>query len=67
MMDFEIINLLLTNASEGGNTFNWRYVFEHSVNLLILLGVLVYFLKDSVKNFLVERKGSISLLIDPFL
>ena len=63
-MDFEIINLLLTNASEGGNTFNWRYVFEHSVNLLILLGVLVYFLKDSVKNFLVERKGSISSEID---
>lgn len=64
MMDFEIINLLLTNASEGGNTFNWRYVFEHTVNLVILLGVLVYFLKDSVRNFLVERKGSISSEID---
>lgn len=63
-MDFEIINLLLTNASEGGNTFNWRYVFEHTVNLVILLGVLVYFLKDSVRNFLVERKGSISSEID---
>ena len=64
MIDFEIINLLLTNSSEGGNTFNWRYVFEHTVNLLILLGVLVYFLKDSVKNFLTERKGSISSEID---
>ncbi len=63
-MDYEIINLLLTNASEGGNTFNWRYVFEHTVNLVILLGILVYFLKDSVKNFLVERKGSISSEID---
>ena len=63
-MDLEIINLLLTNASEGGNTFNWRYVFEHTVNLVLLLGVLVYFLKDSVRNFLVERKGSISSEID---
>ncbi len=63
-MDQEIINLLLTNASEGGNTFNWSYVFRHSVNLAILLGVLVYFLKDSVRNFLVERKGSISSEID---
>ena len=64
MIDFEIINLLLTNSFEGGNVFNWRYVFEHTVNLVILLGVLVYFLKDSVKNFLVERKGSISSEID---
>ena len=64
MIDFDIINLLLTNSSEGGNVFNWRYVFEHTVNLVILLGVLVYFLKDSVRNFLVERKGSISSEID---
>jgi F-type H+-transporting ATPase subunit b len=63
-MDFEIINLLLTNSSEGGNSFNWRYVFEHTVNLVLLLGILVYFLKDSVRNFLVERKGSISSEID---
>ncbi len=64
MTDFEIINLLLTNSSEGGNVFNWRFVFEHTVNLVLLLGVLVYFLKDSVRNFLVERKGSISSEID---
>lgn len=64
MTDFEILNLILTNASEGGNTFNWRFVLEHAVNLFILLGVLVYFLKDSVKNFLVERKGAISSEID---
>ncbi len=64
MIDFEIINLLITNASESGQVFNWRYVFEHAVNLVILLGVLVYFLKDSVRNFLVARKGSISSEID---
>ncbi len=64
MIDFEIINLLITNASEGGQVFNWRFVFEHTVNLLLLLGVLVYFLKDSVRNFLVARKESISSEID---
>jgi len=64
LIDFEIINLLITNASEGGQVFNWRYVFEHAVNLVLLLGVLVYFLKDSVRNFLVARKGSISSEID---
>jgi F-type H+-transporting ATPase subunit b len=64
LIDFEIINLLITNASEGGQVFNWRYVFEHAVNLILLLGVLVYFLKDSVRNFLVARKGSISSEID---
>ena len=64
MTDFEILNLLINNASEAGHGFNWRYVFEHAVNLLILLGVLVYFLKDSVRNFLVERKGTISSEID---
>ncbi len=64
MIDFEIINLLITNASEGEQVFNWRYVFEHAVNLVLLLGVLVYFLKDSVRNYLVARKGSISSEID---
>jgi len=64
LTDFELLNLLLSNASEAGHGFNWKYVFEHTVNLVILLGVLVYFLKDSVRNFLVERKGSISSEID---
>ncbi|MEM7008841.1 MAG: ATP synthase F0 subunit B [Thermodesulfobacteriota bacterium] len=64
MIDFAILDLVLANASEGGNTFNWGYVFRHTVNLVILLGILVYFLKDSVKNFLHQRKNSISSEID---
>ena len=64
MTDFEIIKLLITNASEGGGAFNWRFVFEHTVNLALLLGILVYVLKDSVRNFLVERKEAISSEID---
>lgn len=63
MTDFGIINLLITGASEGG-AFNWRYVMEHAVNLIILLGVLVYFLKTPVRNFLVERRGNIAQEID---
>ena len=42
MTEFEILNLLIANASEGGG-FDWRFVAEHTVNLLILLAVLVYF------------------------
>jgi F-type H+-transporting ATPase subunit b len=63
MTGYGIINLILTGASEHGG-FNWQFVMEHAVNLIILLGVLVYFLKTPVKNFLVERRGSISHEID---
>lgn len=63
MTDPGILNLLITTATEGGG-FNWRFVMEHAVNLLILIGVLVYFLKTPVKNFLTERRGSIGYEID---
>jgi F-type H+-transporting ATPase subunit b len=63
MNEYGIINLILTGASEHG-AFNWQFVMEHAVNLIILLGVLVYFLKTPVKNFLVERRGTISHEID---
>ena len=63
MNEYGIINLILTGASEH-SAFNWRFVMEHAVNLIILLGVLVYFLKTPVKNFLVERRGTISHEID---
>ncbi|MEE8136603.1 MAG: hypothetical protein V3T52_05470, partial [Thermodesulfobacteriota bacterium] len=64
MTDFEIIKLLITNASEGGGGFNWRFVFEHTVNLIILLGIIIYVAKDSVKNFLIQRRRTISNEID---
>ncbi len=63
MNELGIISLLLTGAAEHGG-FNWRFVMEHAVNLLILIGVLVYFLKTPVKNFLVERRGTIGHEID---
>ena len=63
MTGYGIISLMLAGASEHG-AFNWRFVMEHTVNLLILLGVLVYFLKTPVKNFLIERRGTIGHEID---
>jgi F-type H+-transporting ATPase subunit b len=63
MTEHGIINLLLTSASEHGG-FEWRFVMEHAVNLIILLGVLIYFLKASVRTFLVERRGTIGHEID---
>ena len=63
MTEYGIINLLLTGAAES-EAFNWRFVMEHAVNLIILLGVLVYFLKTPIKNFLVERRGTIGHEID---
>ncbi len=63
MTGYGLINLIITGASEHGG-FNWQFVMEHAVNLLILLGVLVYFLKTPVKNFLIERRGTIGHEID---
>lgn len=63
MTDPGILNLLVAGAAEHGG-FNWRFVMEHAVNLLILIGVLLYFLKTPVKNFLLERRGSIGYEID---
>ncbi len=51
-------------AAEGAQHFNWSFVIEHAANLVILLGVLFYFLKDPVRDFLVERRGVISNEID---
>jgi len=58
-----IIGLIITTAS-GGDAFNWIYVGKHTVNLAILLGVLAYFLKAPIKNFLIERRVIMSSKIE---
>lgn len=65
MFDFDIINLIITVASkEEHGVFNWRFVAEYTVNLIILLAVLSYFLKEPIRNFLIERRGIIGNEID---
>ena len=58
-----IIGLIITTAS-GVDAFNWIYVGKHTVNLAILLGVLAYFLKAPIKNFLIERRVIMSSKIE---
>lgn len=60
-----IIGFLLTTASESGHGgFDWGFVIKHAVNLVILIGVLVYFTKDTVKKFLEDRRTNLSKEID---
>ncbi len=53
-----MINLIVTTASEEGYGFNWRYVGEYTINFVVLFVILVYFLRDAVKNFLIERRST---------
>lgn len=60
-----LYGLLLTFSSGGaGDPFNWSYVFKHTVNLLILIFVLFYFLKNPLKSFLMDRRGVIAKKIE---
>jgi F-type H+-transporting ATPase subunit b len=60
----DLISLLITTATEEGGRFNWKYVAEYTVNFIILLSVLTYYLKEPVRNFLIERRGIIGNAID---
>lgn len=63
-MHIDLLNLIITVATDEGYSFNWRDVAYQAVNLTILLLVLVYYLKQPVKNFLIERRGIIGNEID---
>jgi F-type H+-transporting ATPase subunit b len=63
-MHLDLLNLIITIATDQAHTFNWRDVTYQAVNLTILLLVLVYYLKQPVKNFLIERRGIIGNEID---
>ena len=63
-MHIDLLNLIITFATGEGHTFNWRDVAYQAVNLTILLLVLVYYLKQPIKNFLIERRGIIGNEID---
>ena len=63
-MHIDLLNLIITLATDEVHTFNWRDVTYQAVNLTILLLVLVYYLKQPIKNFLIERRGIIGNEID---
>lgn len=63
-MNLDILNLIITFAAEKGHLFNWNKVIYQALNLFILLLVLVYYLKQPIKNFLIERRGIIGNEID---
>ena len=63
-MHIDLLKLIITLAADEAHTFNWRDVTYQAVNLTILLLVLVYYLKQPVKNFLIERRGIIGNEID---
>jgi F-type H+-transporting ATPase subunit b len=55
-----MISLIVAGATEGAeHGFNWTFVTEHAVNFFILVAVLVYFLREPIRNFLIERRGMI--------
>jgi F-type H+-transporting ATPase subunit b len=59
-----LINLIITTTTEEGHGFNWRFVAEYTVNFVVLFAILTYFLKDAVRNFLIERRGTMENAID---
>jgi F-type H+-transporting ATPase subunit b len=60
----DLVNLIITATPEEGHRFNWGFVAQHAVNFVILFAVLAYYLKDPIKNFLIERRSVIGNAID---
>jgi F-type H+-transporting ATPase subunit b len=63
-MHIDLLGLMITVATDSTHSFNWTDVGYQAVNLTILLLVLVYYLKQPVKDFLIERRGIIGNEID---
>jgi len=63
LLDLDILSFIVTGASETGH-FNWAFVIKHALNLAILVGILVYFLRIPIKAGLEKRKANMSREID---
>ena len=63
MFDLDILSFVITNSSEV-HSFNWTFVIKHALNLGILLGILIYFLRIPIKGALEKRKSNLSREID---
>ena len=64
MTDLEILNFVLVTASEGGAAFNWSFVIKHALNLIILIGIIIYFARIPIKKALERRRSNLSREID---
>jgi F-type H+-transporting ATPase subunit b len=52
-------------ASEHGHAGpDWAYLIYHSIGLALLLGVLVYFTREPLRNFLLDRSDGIRRQIE---
>lgn len=43
---------------------DWSFVIKHAVNLLILIGIIIYFSKTPIKKALEKRRSNLSREID---
>ena len=64
MIDLDILSYVVANAPGGGGQFNWSFVIKHALNLAILIGILVYFLRIPIKGALEKRRSNLSREID---
>lgn len=66
VLNHDLILMALTNASagHGEDPFNWMFVFKHAVNLVLLLGLIIYLIKTPFLNYLKKRKENLSSEID---
>ena len=64
MLDLDILSYVVANAPGGGGQFNWSFVIKHALNLAILIGILVYFLRIPIKGALEKRRSNLSREID---
>ena len=65
MSEIGIISFLISGAAESGHAgFDWMFVLKHAVNFVILIGIIVYFAKDTVMNFLEQRRTNLGKEID---
>lgn len=63
MPDLDILSFVISTASEGSG-FNWSFVIKHALNLGILIGILIYFLRIPIKGALEKRRSNLSREID---
>ena len=65
MSDLDILNFIMVTAAEGEHhAFNWWFVLKHLFNLLVLIGILVYFARIPIKRALEKRRANLSREID---